>query len=943
MKNFTKMMGVMMVVLLSFTFVLGQSLNLETLKVNQETDLTVDTYDGVKPIANPNEGMSNVSFAKSNPAKSVLWDNGTLVTHPGGGFGGANASVLQSVSGPALTTYGFGAQQTAGNSMAEDFTVDGTWTLDFIKFFAYQTGSTQTSTITGIYVQIWDAAPNAGGTVIWGDLTTNKLSSTTFSGIYRSIETNFLASDRPIMEVAADVSGCVLSPGTYWVQYQFTGSLASGPWAPPISIWDQGITGNALQYTSTGWAAVVSGTAPNTYAQGLPFIIEGTTSGPSNVIFEDNFDTYTAGGQVACQNPTVWTTWSLAPCGSEDAYVSSLYSHSSPNSAVVVQNNDLVKDFGDMLTSGKYKISFYVYIPTGKAGYFNTLQKFTGSQVWGLEVYFNLGGAGSVNAGGTGTSTFTWPVATWFPVEHIVDLNNDWSEIWINGNLIQAYQWSIGAGGTGQNTLEANDFFGATANDQMFFDDYVIEDISPSLPPPSNLVATVNGYNVNLTWNAPSGGTGLVSYYVYRNGTQIATVTVPTTLYNDLNLPVGTYNYYVKGFYGPEGLSAASNTATAVIQSVVPPAPTNLVATGTANGVQLTWDAVGAGQWIHWDAGVNNGNGIGLTSGGTLNCASHWVPADLINYIGFKLQKVQFWPNGDPAATYVIKVWGGVSGTTLLYQQNVTSFVVDQWNEVVLTTPVTINTADDFWFGYSCTHGAGTFPAGCDDGPAVQGKGDMISTGGAWVSMSAQYGLDYNWNIAGFVAATDGKNAPLQPMIKTVAPVNYNVSLESAAQHGLANGPSVKFNPGSSKDFLYNVYWKFQSGTYTKLNATPIAVTNYLHTTPVPGWNYYVVRTVLNGVESLNSNEASILITSIDERVYVNTQVYPNPASSIVNISSEFDIQSVRVYNHAGQAVANENTNTKFYQFDASQFTPGLYLFQIETAEGTITKRIIIE
>ena len=282
MKVFTKMMCVMMVLLLSFTFVLGQSTNVEKIKANKTTtDLTVDTYDGVKPIANPNDAGSNVSFASSDPDKLVLFDNGPLITHPGGGFGGADASVLQSVSGPALTTYGFGAQQTAGNSMADDFTVTGTWTLNTITFFSYQTGSSTTSTITGIYAQIWNGAPNAGGTVVWGNLTTNLLASTTFTNIYRSIESDLLASNRPIMEVVANVAGCVLSSGTYWVQYQFTGSLASGPWAPPISIWDQGETGNALQNTSTGWAAAVSGTTP--YGQGVPFIIDGTTGGlPGN-------------------------------------------------------------------------------------------------------------------------------------------------------------------------------------------------------------------------------------------------------------------------------------------------------------------------------------------------------------------------------------------------------------------------------------------------------------------------------------------------------------------------------------------------------------------------------------------------------------------------------------------------------------------------------------
>jgi hypothetical protein len=1756
MKVFTKMMGVMMVLLLSFTLVLGQSSNLEKLKVNQvATNLIVDTYDGVTPVANPNDAASKVNYASTNPAKLVLWDNGPLVTHPGGGFGGFDASVLQSVSGPALTTYGFGAQQTAGNSMADDFTVTGTWTLNTIKFFSYQTGSTTTSTITGIYVQIWNGAPNAGGTVVWGDLTTNRLSSTAWASMYRSIETDFLASNRPIMEVVANVAGCVLSAGTYWVQYQFTGSLASGPWAPPISIWDTGLTGNALQYTSTGWATAVSGTAPNTYAQGMPFIVDGTSGGmpdndlavtailapstganlgsaepvtiriqnvgnnaqsnfpvyytinggaqvngtvtatinslatydytfpttanlsaygvynfhacvnlagdanpanncfdkvvenlmpsyceastttedeyianvscgtinnpsgwqggvadytaisttidagmseaitvlngpniyasdmvtcwvdwnmdytfgtgdeqfvltnvggsgatftgaiavpagtPSgdyrmrvrmtystapvpcgsasygeiedytinvggstnpNIVFEDNFDTYTAGGQLACQNPTDWTTWTNAPCGAEDAYISNLYSHSSPNSAVIAPNNDLVKLFGPY-TSGKYSISFYTYIPTGKTGYFNTLQAFGTTNVWGLEVYFNAAGAGSINAGGTGTATFTWSPNTWFFVEHIIDMDMDMSEIWIGGNMVYSYQWSLGATGTGQNTLAANDFFGATANDQMYFDDYKIEFIPNTTPldPPTGLTGVVvNNNDVLLNWIAPGGGgaggwiqwdagvnngngigltaggtfytashwlpadlaaydggylekisffpygdpaatfnlyvwTGpnagtqvlsqavasyvvdswneitlttpvmidasqelwfgysvthgggtfpagtddgpavggkgdmisldgtswvamgatygldynwniagyvvpsdnggagplkpmvkstitpsnstlvsaeqsgqggnfsiafntsaskaLLGYNVYRDTNPIAYVTVTT--YTDMDLAEGTYDYYVTAVYD-EGESDPSNEVTVTIAGATycdattlnedeyisnvlcgtinnssgwqggvadytaisttiaagesedititnpvpypsdqvtcwvdwnmdyefdggdeqfvltnvggtgasftgaiavpagtaegdyrmrvrltwnvapmpcgesnygevedytinvggggsnivfcddfstytvgqqlalqnpvdwttwsnapgtaedpyivdnggnvveitgtndcvhpiadftsghysvnfdmyipagndgyfnvlqdfagassqwgtqvyfgfelagqgsidggaqnaaqftfdydtwmtimvdidldndyaefyvdgnlihgwvwssgtfgtgtlnqlggvnfyawaagvnasplyhfdnycllneggtppppPPAPTNLVGPASVfagEDIELSWDAPGSGEYIQWDAGVNNGNGIGLTSGGTFSCASHWAPSDLTPYDGYTLSKVQFFPYGDPAATFVIKVWTGAAGTTLVSTQTVTSYNVDEWNEVVLTTPVLINATTDLWFGYDVTHGAGTFPAGTDDGPAVGGKGDMISTGTGWVAMGATYGLDYNWNLAGFVALADGKATPLKPIAEISGTVNPNASFSFVDGNGIAK----KMNPSESKDLVgFNVYRKNPgSTTFNVIGYT--TETNYTDNVTITGLYQYYVTAVYEDPtgESLPSNTITVdVMTGIEDVIFNNTAIYPNPANDMVNIKSEFEIESIRIFNHAGQAVASEIVDSKFYQFNTSQFTPGLYLFQIETNEGTITKRIIIE
>ena len=52
----------------------------------------------------------------------------------------------RSVLRPPATTLGFGDQTSAGNSVAEDFTVTGTgWTISDIDFFDYQTGATSFS------------------------------------------------------------------------------------------------------------------------------------------------------------------------------------------------------------------------------------------------------------------------------------------------------------------------------------------------------------------------------------------------------------------------------------------------------------------------------------------------------------------------------------------------------------------------------------------------------------------------------------------------------------------------------------------------------------------------------------------------------------------------------------------------------------------------------
>jgi uncharacterized repeat protein (TIGR01451 family) len=229
-----------------------------------------------------NVGMADLVWEVGEEAPATrtlteqLYDNGPLVTHPGGGAGGADVSALQTALG--LNTFGFGVQLSAGNRIADEFTITDPegWAVETITFFAYQTGSPTTSTFTAVNLRIWDGPPNLPtSNVTFGDTTTNRLVSTVWTNIYRTIDTNLLDSARPIMTVVAEV-GTVLPPGTYWVDWQAAGTLASGPWAPPISILGQAVTGNGMQFTPTGgWANLIdTGTAAA--SQGVPFQVHGT-------------------------------------------------------------------------------------------------------------------------------------------------------------------------------------------------------------------------------------------------------------------------------------------------------------------------------------------------------------------------------------------------------------------------------------------------------------------------------------------------------------------------------------------------------------------------------------------------------------------------------------------------------------------------------------------
>ncbi|MBC8487819.1 MAG: T9SS type A sorting domain-containing protein, partial [Bacteroidetes bacterium] len=520
-----------------------------------------------------------------------------------------------------------------------------------------------------------------------------------------------------------------------------------------------------------------------------------------------------------------------------------------------------------------------------------------------------------------------------------VDIDNDWGEFFLDDVLIHGWIWSTGCFGTGTlNQLGGSNFYawdgGVNGNPLYHFDNYCLGGPPPCLPPQNPVATLFDLVNVHFTWDPPASG-DVLSYNVFRDGTNIGNTT--NTEYDDLGLAPGTYEYCVSAVY--DDCESEQVCAEPVTIPGGPPPPTNLVAVEGINGIDLTWEGIGGAEWIQWDDG-QNASAVGLTNGGTFSVASHWEPADLTNYDGYTLSKISFFPN-DENASYILKVWTGPNGTTEVLSQPLATFNVGEWNEVELDNPVTISASTDFWFGYETTHLAGTWPAGCDAGPAIQYKGDMILTAGTWESLYVLTGgaLDYNWNLAGYVELSDGIVAPL--IGREVVPSFSGGSFASAPESKVTTNQYSKFIPSSTKDLSYNVYFKPEGGSYDSIANT--VNTYYTHTEFVIGWNYYYVTSLLNGVESIPSNEDSVLITSIEENIFYSTMIYPNPASDVVNIKSDFEINNVMVYNFAGQIVANEQVNSKFYQINTSQYNAGIYFFRIETDEGTISKRIIIE
>ena len=171
----------------------------------------------------------------------------------------------------------------------------GGYTINAVTVYSYQTNSTTTPTHNGITFRIWSGTPGAGGSVVvFGDTTTNRFSSAAFANMYRTTETTVGATNRPVMAVTASGLNITLPAGTYWLDYALSGTLASGPWVPPITTLGQTATGNGLQFNGTVW-----GPLTDVGPQGLPITLEGVLPGTDLVTtLTDTPDPVSAGSNV---------------------------------------------------------------------------------------------------------------------------------------------------------------------------------------------------------------------------------------------------------------------------------------------------------------------------------------------------------------------------------------------------------------------------------------------------------------------------------------------------------------------------------------------------------------------------------------------------------------------------------------------------------------------
>ena len=238
---------------------------------------------------------------------SVLYNNGAVSTGATSKSGvaaptGYTWSECQNDTGNTTetnTVNGYGATFSV-NHLADNFTIPAgqSWRISSVSVWGYFLGWTAPqSPFSGGILRIWNGRPgDTGSTVVFGDITTNRLLSSTEANIYvinnSSVPTpgTTPVTTRRLWENKLSVAPTLsLGAGTYWIEFA-TGTTANAAqfYRNVISLNNRTQAGwNARQYavSTNVWADILDNGNPATapdVPQDIAFKVNGTIASTNN-------------------------------------------------------------------------------------------------------------------------------------------------------------------------------------------------------------------------------------------------------------------------------------------------------------------------------------------------------------------------------------------------------------------------------------------------------------------------------------------------------------------------------------------------------------------------------------------------------------------------------------------------------------------------------------
>ena len=273
------------------------------------------------------------------------------------------------------------------------------------------------------------------------------------------------------------------------------------------------------------------------------------------------------------------------------------------------------------------------------------------------------------------------------------------------------------------------------------------------------------------------------------------------------------------------------------------------------NNASLTWSGIygnpGTPGYLHWDDSiVRNFVGAGAN---IYTAAVKFGTEAMASSAGMNLTNVMIHINEDPQTVDFLRVWTGTDAdptpTAMVYEQALTGLTTG-WNNIVLTTPVTVSGTDAITVGYHVNGLADSHPASADGLPAVEGRGNLIEFNG-WGTLTSSE-IAGNWLIHAYFADAPAilsrRNTVVQPIPIVSEPMN---------ESDLRNSPfEARIN--SNVDRVLRGFNIYRDGL--QINSNIVAAYSYLDEGLAAGTYSYAVQSVHYSANGLISDAVSVEI-----------------------------------------------------------------------------------
>lgn len=424
---------------------------------------------------------------------------------------------------------------------------------------------------------------------------------------------------------------------------------------------------------------------------------------------------------------------------------------------------------------------------------------------------------------------------------------------------------------------------------------------------PTHVTATVNNQSVTLQWNAANPAD---SYKVYRNNTVIAEGITATT-YTDNGLTPGTYTYQVATIYN--GLESPKSVAA----SATVYAPLNVTVTASES-IYVPTPVPGGGSSITLSANA---------TGGTGNYTYSWTPANAVN--NPTTQTTTAWPVATTTYTCTVTSNG----------QSVSASVT----VIVVVPPTEIHAelvADDaVTLTWSQAPHADSYCVYRDDQLIASGLSELTYTDnhqGIWevcyrVSASYQGHISQQSDVAcvyfcvgpeNVSAAYVWNNGDFFTRVTWTKNIAVNYAINQFKVYRRQGDDFVLLGEVESEDYVYEYHFD--------------------DTTALIGSNEYMVSASYRYTDcEVNSDPVVCEVTSVSETTS-QVSLYPNPSQGQVTLEGK-GIHTVRVMNTFGQTVYQAKVEVEQIHLDLSQMAKGVYVMHIDTDQGQVVRRMVLE